>query len=70
MNLEKFNTYTDEELYEIFNTVAEIQKQRKAEKKNRLVTKFKEAYIALQAANIKVRHDGVGVAGFDEFDFD
>ena len=70
MNLEKFNTYTDEELYEIFNTVVEIQKQRKAEKKNRLVTKFKEAYIALQAASIKVRHDGVGVSSFDEFDFD
>lgn len=70
MNLEKFNTYTDEELYEIFNTVAEIQKQRKTEKKNKLVAKFKEAYLALQAAGISVYHDDVGIWGFDEFDFD
>ena len=70
MNLEKFNTYTDEELSEVSNAIAKIQNQRKAEKKNRLVTKFKEAYIALQAASISVYHDGEEIWGFDEFEFD
>lgn len=70
MNLEKFNTYTDAELSEIFNAVAKIQQERKAEKKNQLVAKFKEAYSALMKANIMIYHDGVGIWTFEEFDFD
>ena len=70
MNLEKFNTYTDEELYEIFNVVTKIQNQRKAEKKKQLVAKFEEAYRALIDAGIHIYHDEVGIWGFDEFEFD
>ena len=70
MNLEKFNTYTDEELSEVFNAIAKIQNQRKEEKKKQLVAKFEEAYSALMEANIMIYHDGVGIWTFDEFDFD
>lgn len=70
MNLEKFNTYTDEELSEVSNAIAKIQNQRKEEKKKQLVAKFEEAYSALMKANIMIYHDGVGIWTFDEFDFD
>lgn len=70
MNLEKFDTYTDAELNEIFNAITKIQEQRKAEKRTQLVAKFKEAYSALMKANIMIYHDGVGIWTFEEFDFD
>lgn len=70
MNLKELNTWTDAELNEIFNTITEIQHQRKTEKKNQLVTKFKEAYSALREANIMIYHDGVGIWTFEEFDFE
>jgi len=70
MNLEKFNTYTDAELNEVINAIAEIQHKRRAEKKIQLIAKFKEAYLALKEANIMIYHDGVGIWDFNEFSFD
>lgn len=70
MNLKELNTCTDEELGEIFSAIAEIQSRRKAEKRNKLVENFKEAYFALKKADISVYHDGVGIWTFDEFDFE
>lgn len=70
MNLKELNTWTDAELNEILITITEIQHQRKAEKKKQLVTKFKEAYLALQEAGISIYHDEMGIWSFDEFEFD
>lgn len=70
MNLEKFNTYTDAELNEVINAIAEIQRKRRAEKKIQLVAKFKEAYFALKDAGITIYHDEIGIWTFDEFEFD
>ena len=70
MNLEKFNTYTDAELNEVINAIAEIQRKRRAEKKTQLVAKFKEAYLALQEAGISIYHDEMAIWTFDEFEFD
>ncbi len=70
MDLKELITYTDEELGEIFNTITEIQHQRKVEKKNQLVANFKEAYFALKKAGICIYHDGVGIWTFEEFDFE
>lgn len=70
MNLEKFNTYTDEELNEVFNAIAEIQLRRKNEKKKQLVKKFEEAYLALKDAGIGIYHDDMGIWDFNEFEFD
>lgn len=70
MNLKELNTYTDEELKELFNAITEIQYQRKEEKKNQLVADFRETYMALRKLGISVYADGVGIWTFEEFDFE
>lgn len=70
MNLKELNTCTDKELNEIFNAVTAIQNQRRTEKKNQLVEKFREAFLALKEADIKIYNDGVGIWTFEEFDFE
>lgn len=70
MDLKKLNTYTDAELDEIFNAIAEIQNQRILKKRNQLIENFKEAYLALRNANILVYHEEDRIWDFDEFEFD
>lgn len=75
MDLKELNTYTDEELGEIFNTITEIQRQRKEEKRKNLINNFKEAFLAMREANISITYFAdddyeVGLYDYDGFCYD
>lgn len=52
--LEILPTLTDCQMKVVYDHMAEIQRQREAEKKEKLINNFKEAFLALRQADIDI----------------